>query len=216
MGSWPYIRTHWTPISFREIRESYNPKIAREVLLGLKMLLEVGKPSDEVCNLIMLTNKQSLEDVNTTMVTMYKEYGIRTCLMSLKPVDERGALSDLIPKAEDVRRAFHLRDELFLNGRAMGCMDFTKECCGTCVFVSLDGYVSSCYSIRRSVGSIKGRAPRGHNKVCLDPAVVHRVQEIDGGERAYELRYGPMLGMPGERTIFWCGCIFQGPIERCS
>ncbi len=139
----------------REIRESYNPKIAREVLLGLKMLLEVGKPSDEVCNLIMLTNKQSLEDVNTTMVTMYKEYGIRTCLMSLKPVDGRGALSDLIPKAEDVRRAFHLRDELFLNGRAMGCMDFTKECCGTCVFVSLDGYVSSCYSIRRSVGSIR-------------------------------------------------------------
>jgi MoaA/NifB/PqqE/SkfB family radical SAM enzyme len=137
------------------LRDSYNPLNVRETLKGLELLLEAGKPASQRCNLIMLTNAQSVEDVQKTMETLYRKYGVRTCLMSLKPVEDKGRLVKLIPRPENVNAAYRLRDNLFLKGKSMGCQDFPKQFCGTTVFVSIDGKVSSCYSLRRNLGSIR-------------------------------------------------------------
>ena len=75
--------------------------------------------------------------------------------MSLKPVDETGKLYPLLPRPEDVAEAYRWRDKLFLGGRDMGCQDFPSEYCGTTVFLSLDGRVSTCYSLRRNLGSVR-------------------------------------------------------------
>jgi MoaA/NifB/PqqE/SkfB family radical SAM enzyme len=103
----------------------------------------------------MLTSAQNPADVRETMSHLYTRYGIRTCLMSLKPVDETGKLYPMLPRAEDVNAAYRIRDDLFLDGRNMGCQDLPKQYCGTTMFVSFDGRVSSCYSLRRNLGSVR-------------------------------------------------------------
>jgi MoaA/NifB/PqqE/SkfB family radical SAM enzyme len=153
-----YIMVHLDsldPEVQRSMRSSYNPITTRDTLKGVELLLEMGKPAKDIGNLLMLTSAQSIEDVRETMTVLLDHYGMRTCLMSLKPVDEIGRLTPLLPRPEVVAEAYRIRDSLFLQGRSMGCQDFPREYCGTTVFVSLDGKVSSCYSLRRNLGSVR-------------------------------------------------------------
>jgi MoaA/NifB/PqqE/SkfB family radical SAM enzyme len=153
-----YIMIHLDsldPEVLRSMRSSYNPLTTRDTLKGVELLLEMGKSPREIGNLLMMTWAQGVDDVRSTMGTLLERYGIRTCLMSLKPVDETGRLNRMIPRPEVVAEAFRARDALFLGGRTMGCQDFPREYCGTTVFVSLDGRVSSCYSLRRNLGSVR-------------------------------------------------------------
>lgn len=153
-----YIMVHLDsldPEVLRSMRSSYNPRITRDTLRGIELLEEMGKPSQQIGNLLMMTAAQDVEDVKETMTYLYSRYGVRTCLMSLKPVDETGKLYPLLPRPEDVAEAYRSRDQLFLGGRDMGCQDFPREYCGTTVFISLDGRVSTCYSLRRNLGSVR-------------------------------------------------------------
>jgi MoaA/NifB/PqqE/SkfB family radical SAM enzyme len=153
-----YVMVHLDsldPDVLQRMRRSYTPLTTRETLKGIELLQDMGKPAYEIGNLVMLTSVQSNEDVRRTMETLYTEHGIRTCLMSLKPVDEAGRLTALVPTAEAVDAAYRSRDELFMTGHNMGCQDFPKEYCGTTLFVSVDGHVSSCYSLRRKLGSVR-------------------------------------------------------------
>lgn len=143
------------PEVLKALRNSYNPRAIHDTLKGLEMLLDVGKPPEEVSNLVMLTSYHTVEDVRATMGTLLRDYRVRTVLMSLKPVDDRGTLYPFLPRADDVNQAYRARDDMFLRGRGMGCQDFPKQYCGTCVFISLDGKVSSCYSLRRSLGNVR-------------------------------------------------------------
>jgi len=153
-----YIMVHLDsldPDVLRSMRSSYNPATTRDTLKGIELLEEMGKPAREIGNLLMMTAAQDITDVKDTMSHLYHKYGVRTCLMSLKPVDETGKLYPLLPRPEDVAEAYRVRDRLFLGGRDMGCQDFPREYCGTTVFVSQDGRVSSCYSLRRNLGSVR-------------------------------------------------------------
>jgi MoaA/NifB/PqqE/SkfB family radical SAM enzyme len=143
------------PDVLRSMRSSYNPLTTRETLRGVELLLEMGKPPQEMGNMLMMTASQSPEDVKETMSYLYEHYGLRTCLMSLKPVDETGRLYPMLPRVEDANTAYRMRDELFLNGHNMGCQDLPKQYCGTTLFISNDGRVSSCYSLRRNLGSVR-------------------------------------------------------------
>jgi len=143
------------PDVLQALRHTYNPRQVGDTFAGLELLLEAGKPPHEVANLIMLTAHHTPEDVEATMSYMHQRYGVRTILMSLKPVDERGALYAHLPRAEDVNLAYRHRDEMFLSGHGMGCQDVPKQYCGTCIFVSLDGDVSSCYALRRTLGNVR-------------------------------------------------------------
>ncbi|MBI0582852.1 MAG: radical SAM protein [Methanomassiliicoccus sp.] len=153
-----YIMVHLDsldPDVLRSMRSSYNPRTTRDTLRGIELLLDMGKSPREIGNLLMMTNAQDVEDIGSTMTHLYDSYGIRTCLMSLKPVDETGKLYPLLPRPEDVAEAYRLRDSIFMSGKGMGCQDFPREYCGTTLFMSLDGRVSSCYSLRRYIGSVR-------------------------------------------------------------
>jgi len=153
-----YIMVHLDsldPEILRSMRSSYNPRTTRDTLKGIELLEDMGKPPQEIGNLLMMTASQDVSDVKETMRYLYQRYGVRTCLMSLKPVDDTGKLYSLLPRPADVSEAYLYRDKLFLGGRDMGCQDFPREYCGTTVFISLDGRVSSCYSLRRNLGSLR-------------------------------------------------------------
>jgi MoaA/NifB/PqqE/SkfB family radical SAM enzyme len=153
-----YIMVHLDsldPDVLRSMRSSYNPRTTRDTLKGIELLEEMGKPPQQIGNMLMMTAAQDVEDVKETMSHLYSQYGVRTCLMSLKPVDETGKLYPLLPRPEDVAEAYRWRDKLFLGGRDMGCQDFPREYCGTTIFLSLDGRVSTCYSLRRNLGSVR-------------------------------------------------------------
>lgn len=153
-----YIMVHLDsldPEVLQSMRSTYNPLTTRETLRGIELLLEMGKPAREIGNLLMLTAAQTSEDVRETMSYLHQKYSIRTCLMSLKPVDETGKLYPLLPRADVVGEAYRARDELFMDGRNMGCQDFPRQYCGTTMFISNDGQVSSCYSLRRNLGSVR-------------------------------------------------------------
>jgi MoaA/NifB/PqqE/SkfB family radical SAM enzyme len=153
-----YIMVHLDsldPDVLSSMRCSYNPRTTRDTIKGIELLLDMGKPAREIGNLLMMTSAQDVKDVKETMTYLYSNYGVRTCLMSLKPVDETGRLYPLMPQPEEVAEAYRCRDKLFLGGRDMGCQDFPREYCGTTIFVSLDGRVSSCYSLRRNLGSVR-------------------------------------------------------------
>ncbi|NLK25533.1 MAG: radical SAM protein [Euryarchaeota archaeon] len=146
------------PNVLRSIRKTYDPQQVQDTISGLELLLEAGKPAHEIANLIMLTAHHTPEDVRKTMEIMYRNHRILTCLMSLKPVDERGLLYAHLPRAEDVNMAYRHRDDIFLGGHSMGCQDFPKQYCGSCLFISMDGKVSSCYSLRRTLGNVREQA----------------------------------------------------------
>jgi MoaA/NifB/PqqE/SkfB family radical SAM enzyme len=153
-----YIMVHLDsldPEVLTSMRSSYNPLTTRDTLKGIELLEDMGKSPGEIGNMLMMTTAQDVEDVKETMTHLYKRYNLRTCLMTLKPVDETGKLYPLLPRPEDVAEAFRCRDHLFLGGRDMGCQDFPREYCGTTIFISLDGRVSSCYSLRRNLGSVR-------------------------------------------------------------
>lgn len=153
-----YVMVHLDsldPEVLRSMRSSYNPATMRDTLRGVELLQDIGKPPAEIGNLLMLTSAQGLEDVKETMNVLYEKYGMRTCLMSLKPVDGSGEVNAMLPSPETVSAAYSYRDSLFLQGHTMGCQDFPREYCGTTVFISLDGVVSSCYSLRRELGSVR-------------------------------------------------------------
>lgn len=155
-----YVMVHLDsldPEVLRSIRSTYNPAMMSDALRGVELLQDIGKPPSEIGNLLMLTSLQGLEDIKETMTVLYEDYGMRTCLMSLKPVDGSGEMRSLIPSPDTVSAAYRFRDSLFLPGRTMGCQDFPREYCGTTVFISLDGVVSSCYSLRRELGSVRER-----------------------------------------------------------
>lgn len=137
------------------LRYNYHPRQVRATITGLEMLLEAGKPPCDIANMIMLTAHHTPEDVKKTMEFMYRRYRVSTCLMSLKPVDERGSIYSYLPRTQDVNTAYRRRDEMFLSGRGMGCQEFPKQYCGSCVFVSRDGKVSPCYSLRRTLGNVR-------------------------------------------------------------
>ena len=143
------------PEILTSLRDSYNPRTIHDTLKGLELLIDEGKSPSEIANLIMLTNLHTPKDVEDTMVTMLKEYGIHTCLMSVKPVDETGQLSRFSPRIEEVSAVYKVRDDLFFNGKSMGCQDFPKQYCGTTIFISMNGKVSSCYAFRRYLGSVR-------------------------------------------------------------
>lgn len=153
-----YIMVHLDsldPNVLRSIRSKYDPATVQDTLKGIELLLEMGKPPTDIGNMLMFTSMQGLADVRRTMTDLHQRYGIRTCLMSLKPVDESGRNSALLPAPETVAAAYRVRDDLFLSNRSMGCQDFPREYCGTTLFISLDGRVSSCYSLRRKLGSVR-------------------------------------------------------------
>jgi MoaA/NifB/PqqE/SkfB family radical SAM enzyme len=153
-----YVMIHLdslNPDTLRAMRSTYNPLTTRETLRGVELLLDMGKPANEIGNLLMLTSYQTSQDVKETMTYLYNKLGVRTCLMSLKPVDDAGKLTAMIPKAEEVSAAYRLRDEMFLGGQSMGCQDFPRQFCGSTLFISNDGRVSSCYSLRRNLGSVR-------------------------------------------------------------
>ncbi len=146
------------PEILKQLRDSYNHRTISRTLGGLETMLTVGKPSNQMCNLIMLTSVHTLQDVEQTVTTLLSGFGVRSCLMSLKPTRPGKGLTKLVPSPELVRDAYRLRDLLLLGSTGMGCQDFPKQLCGSTVFVSLQGEVSPCYSFRRSVGSIRDRS----------------------------------------------------------
>ncbi len=155
-----YVMVHLDsldPDVLRSMRSTYNPMTTRDTLRGVELLQDIGKPPEEMGNLLMLTSMQGLDDVMETMRALHSSYGLRTCLMSLKPVSGEHDMDALLPSPEVVSAAYRYRDSLFLAGHSMGCQDFPREYCGTTVFVSLEGVVSSCYSLRRGLGTIRER-----------------------------------------------------------
>jgi MoaA/NifB/PqqE/SkfB family radical SAM enzyme len=158
-----FVSTHLDSLDadiLQSIRDSYNHNAVRENLKGLRTLINCGKPNRQVCNTIMLTNAHTLNDVEETMGTLFKDMGVRTCLMSLKPIDPVSRITKLLPPQDMVKEAYRLRDLLFLGSYGLGCQDFPKQYCGTTLFISLSGEVSPCYSMRRSVGSIRDHSLR--------------------------------------------------------
>lgn len=143
------------PEILKPLRDSYNHRTISRTLSGLETMLSVGKPSHQVCNLIMLTSVHTLQDVERTIATLLKDFGVRSCIMSLKPVRPGEDLAKLVPSPELVRDSYRLRDLLLLGSTGMGCQDFPKQFCGSTIFVSHQGEVSPCFSFRRSVGSIR-------------------------------------------------------------
>jgi MoaA/NifB/PqqE/SkfB family radical SAM enzyme len=95
-----YIMVHLDslePDTLMSLRSSYNPLTTRDTLRGVELLHDLGKPPQDVGNLLMLTSVQRLEDVKETMSLLYERYGMRTCLMSLKTVDHSAQVSGMLP-----------------------------------------------------------------------------------------------------------------------
>ena len=182
------------PETLRSMRSSYNPSTMRDTLRGVELLHDLGKPREDVGNLLMLTAAQRLEDVKETMTVLHQRYGMRTCLMSLKPVDGASGASGALPTPEVVREAYRIRDSLFLSGRSMGCQDFPRDLCGTTIFISLDGVVSSCYSLRRNLGSVR-ETDLEEIVLRASPSLFYRdyreeVERLGCGPREKELCWG--------------------------
>lgn len=209
-----FISTHLDSLDaeiLQTLRDSYNANSVKESLRGIRTLIRCGKPARDVCNTIMVTKAHSLEDLQQTMFSLYNEFGIRTCLMSLKPVHEDEKIAEFVPDEDLLRRAYQLRDLLFLGNKSLGCQDVPRQYCGSTIFVSLTGTVSPCYSLRTPVASIREHSLREILSTRSSPLLFGELRDSQAVEEENE-RGGSFWGCRANAYYFGSGPTGKDPI----
>ena len=133
-----------------------NPRLQiQSILNGVKNVQTFGKDPEEMINCITFT-KPVFEDVENTIRYFYEEFGMRTCLTQMCLAGLATDHTEWVPSIEDIRKACDIRDKINYpkSTHSFSSMDTNKYYCGNMICVTVDGDVTPCSVIRKSVGNI--------------------------------------------------------------
>lgn len=122
-----------------------------DILTGIKYLLELGYPANQLLNSITFTGYQTVDDLIETMEYFDKEFGIKSSLnvyhTYLRPGTDSKELSKFIPSEKSVAKAYkYYTNFLDIKNFPMNCVN--KQYCSATVAALNDGTVSPCATIR--------------------------------------------------------------------
>jgi radical SAM protein with 4Fe4S-binding SPASM domain len=125
------------------------------ILAGVENLKSLGKEPDELYNCITFTRPVA-NDVEKTIRFFYDTYGIRTCLTQMCLAGLATEHEDWVPSLKEIRAACDIRDAINYPGstHSFSSMDTNKYYCGNMICVTVEGDVTPCSVIRKSVGNI--------------------------------------------------------------
>lgn len=125
------------------------------ILKGVENVQRFGKNPDEMINCITFT-KPVAEDVKYTIQYFFEEWGMHTCLTQLCVTGLATDHREWVPSTEEIRKACDIRDKINYprSSRSFSSMDTNKYYCGNMICVTVDGDVTPCSVIRKSVGNI--------------------------------------------------------------
>ena len=125
------------------------------ILKGVENLRSCGKDPAEMINCITFT-KPVAQDVERTIRYFYETFGMRTCLTQMCLAGLATDHREWVPSLEEIRNACEIRDRInYPTSRcSFSSMDTNKYYCGNMICVTVDGDVTPCSVIRKSVGNI--------------------------------------------------------------
>lgn len=142
------------PKIYEILHPQRTSKDIRIIIDGVKQLLDLGYPSDQLLNSTTFTGLQPADDMIETMEYFYENFGIVTSLnvyhTYLRPGYSKEELTNFIPSRDSVKKVYK-KYISFLNlsditAIPMNCVN-KQYCCAT-VAVLNDGAVSPCATIR--------------------------------------------------------------------
>jgi radical SAM protein with 4Fe4S-binding SPASM domain len=141
------------PELYQRLHPSRPRTDLQDILSGVRTLLDLGYPPEQMLNSMTLTGLQSAEDAIRTIDFFESEYGIKTSLnvyhTYLRPDAPAGTLASFVPDDEDVDRVYERWTRQVGDGPLpMNCVD--KFYCSTTVAVLCDGSVTPCATIREA------------------------------------------------------------------
>ncbi len=121
------------------------------IINGLKYLLEIGYPAQNILNSVTFTGLQPAEDMIETMDYFYENFGISTSLnvyhTYLRPGYSKEDLKMFIPAKSEVAKVYKKYTSfLDIENLPLNCVN--KQYCSTTLAVLNDGTVSPCATIR--------------------------------------------------------------------
>jgi radical SAM protein with 4Fe4S-binding SPASM domain len=125
------------------------------ILKGVENLISLGKDPDELFNSITFARPVA-QDVEKTIRFFYETYGIRTCLTQMCLAGLATEHKDWVPSIDEIKAACDIRDRINYPSatHSFSSMDTNKFYCGNMICVTVEGDVTSCSVIRKSVGNI--------------------------------------------------------------
>jgi radical SAM protein with 4Fe4S-binding SPASM domain len=125
------------------------------ILTGIKNLQSLGKNPNEIFNSITFT-KPIAKDVEHTIRFFYDTYGIRTCLTQMCLTGLATEHPEWVPNLEEIKAACNVRDQINYQGspHSFSSMDTNKYYCGNMICITVEGDVTACSVIRKSLGNI--------------------------------------------------------------
>ncbi len=141
-------------IIYQETHPERSSEDIETIINGIKYLLDIGYPSDQILNSVTFTGYQSSEDMIETMEYFLNEYGIITSLnvyhTYLRPGASRTDLLRFIPSAKEVAKVYHSYKKLLgVEQLPMNCVN--KQYCSATLAVLNNGYVTPCATIREEI-----------------------------------------------------------------
>lgn len=136
---------------YKQLHPNRTSKDINDILTGIKNLLNLNYPTNQLLNSITFTGYQSVEDLIETMEYFDKEFGIKSCInvyhTYLRPGTDNKELSKFIPTEKSVAKAYkYYINFLDIKTFPMNCVN--KQYCSATVAALNDGTVSPCATIR--------------------------------------------------------------------
>jgi radical SAM protein with 4Fe4S-binding SPASM domain len=144
---------------YRQLHNGDPQQKIQSLLKGVENVQSLGKNPENMFNCITFTRIVA-EDVEKTIRHFYEEAGMRTCLTQMCGTGLAKNHPEWIPDHHEIKAAGEIRDKINYPGsRVSFCaMDVNKYHCGGTICITVDGDVTPCSVIRKSVGNIHGRS----------------------------------------------------------
>ncbi|PNX52555.1 MAG: hypothetical protein BV458_08990 [Thermoplasmata archaeon M9B2D] len=125
------------------------------ILKGIENVRNYGKDPDEMINCITFT-KPVFQDIQHTIQYFYETWGMRTCLTQMCVTGLATDHTEWVPTVEEITKACEIRDRINypMSLYSFSSMDTNKYYCGNMICVTVNGDVTPCSVIRKSVGNI--------------------------------------------------------------
>ncbi|MHA1791402.1 MAG: radical SAM/SPASM domain-containing protein [Promethearchaeota archaeon] len=167
---------------YQRLHPNNDPGDLNKILDGVKNLLDLGYPNEQLLNSVTFTGLQDVDDIIKTMDFFEEEFGILTSLniyhTYLRPEIEPGKLTEFIPSKKAVAKVYrHYARQYHRKYLPMNCVN--KQYCSSTIAILADGSVTPCATIREkdapnihSTGNLK-KIAREH----LDHLIFKRLKD---------------------------------------
>ncbi|MFX0115906.1 MAG: radical SAM/SPASM domain-containing protein [Candidatus Hodarchaeota archaeon] len=128
-----------------------SPKFIDAVLKGLRNLLDLGKPAEELFHCITFTNLQAGSDFRNSVDRLLDDFGVPTGIVPYKPAIP--GFERLIPTSQQIQEALEYKNKRIFEADIPAIPQcVSKYYCGSTAAVIAGDALSPCSRIRTAVG----------------------------------------------------------------